>query len=91
MSASFPDKLKEKVLGINRQEKFTLITQKDLYEKKANILHKKDMLLDDDINFVIQEHQQGENCIIIRNTVKHATALFKKLKEKGVETMLYHS
>jgi len=91
MSASFPDQLKQKVLWSDRQQQYTFITQPDLYEKKANIIHKKECILDDDMKFIVSQYQSWKNTIIIRNTVKYATKTYKYLQSQWVNCMLYHS
>lgn len=91
MSASFPDQLRQKVLWSDRQQQYTFITQPDLYQKKANIIHKKECILDDNMGFIMSQYQSWKNTIIIRNTVKHATKTYKYLQSQWVNCMLYHS
>jgi len=88
MSASIPNKIKE-LLGVKH---YTLITQKKLFEKKANEILKKYEYLDDDLNFVLEKFEEQKNILIIRNTVKSATQTYKELKTLGIENIiLYHS
>lgn len=90
MSASIPNKIKE-LLGV---EKYPLITQKDLFEKKANEIVKVENALDDDFYLIVEKFNSGKNILIIRNTVKTATATFEELQELGMDSddiVLYHS
>ena len=88
MSASIPYQIK-KLLGI---EKYALVTQKELFEKKANEIIKKDNLLDSELGFIQEKFKSKKNILIIRNTVKSATQTYKKLKDMGIENIvLYHS
>lgn len=90
MSASIPNQLK-KLLEI---EYYPLVTQKDLFAKKANEIIKKEMFLDDDLDSIIQKFHEGKNVLIIRNTVKNALKTYKKLNELDISKdnmILYHS
>ena len=88
MSASIPNQLK-KLLGIND---YPLITQKELFEKKANKIIKKEIFLDNDLDFIVEKFEEQKNILIIRNTVKNTTHTYRELKSLGVDTIiLYHS
>lgn len=90
MSASIPNKIKE-LLGV---ENYPVITQKDLFEKKANELVKVENSLDEDLDFIIDKFLEKKNILIIRNTVKNATSTFEKLQELDIDSediVLYHS
>ena len=91
MSASIPNKLKE-LLGI---QNYPLLTQKDLFEKKANEIIKKELYLDDDLDFIYDKFQNGKNVLIIRNTIKSATTIYNELKKfnniNKSNIILYHS
>ncbi len=88
MSASIPMRIK-KLLGI---ENYPLVTQKELYKKKANEIIKKDAFLDDDFDFIIKKFGYAKNIVVIRNTVKSATQTYKALKSLGAKNIiLYHS
>ena len=90
MSASIPNKIKE-LLGV---ENYPLITQKDLFEKKANEIIKVESILDDDFYLIVEKFNSGKNILIIRNTVKTATATFEELQELDIDSddiVLYHS
>jgi len=90
MSASIPAKIKE-LLGISN---YPLITQKELFKKKANTITKVNNLLDDDLEKIIKKHSQGKNVLVIRNRVKSAKQTYMELKNLGVqddEILLYHS
>ena len=90
MSASIPTKIKE-LLGV---QNYPLITQKDLFEKKANEITKVDEFLDDNLYLVLEKFKSGKNILIIRNTVTKATDTYKKLISLGInksDVMLYHS
>lgn len=88
MSASIPNQLK-KLLGVND---YPLITQKELFEKKSNEIIKKELFLDNDLDFVVEKFEEQKNILIIRNTVKSATQTYRELKDLGIENIiLYHS
>ena len=88
MSASIPEKIKT-ILGLNR---YSLITQKELFSKKANEIIKKEGLLEDEIDLIIEKYKNGKKVLVIKNTIKGATDIFEKLKRRGVENiLLYHS
>jgi CRISPR-associated endonuclease/helicase Cas3 len=90
MSASIPNQIK-KLLGV---ENYPLITQKDLFRKKANEIVKKNFFLDEDLESVLDEYLKNKKILIIRNTIKTATNTYKKLRElriKKDDIVLYHS
>jgi len=90
MSASIPNQLK-KLLGIDT---YPLVTQKDLFAKKANEIIKKEMFLDDDLESMMQKFYEGKNVLIIRNTVKSAFQIYNELQTLGIKSddmILYHS
>ncbi|MFA5427083.1 MAG: CRISPR-associated helicase Cas3' [Sulfurimonas sp.] len=91
MSASIPNKIKE-LLNI---KDYPIITQNDLFKKKANEIRKMDCELDDDFDFIFEKFEESKNILIIRNTVKSATDTYKYLKEKyslnNKKILLYHS
>lgn len=90
MSASIPNQLK-KLLGIDT---YPLVTQKDLFAKKANEIIKKEMFLDDDLESMMQKFYEGKNVLIIRNTVKSAFQIYNELRTLGIKSddmILYHS
>jgi len=85
MSASIPNKIKE-LLGLNR---YYLVTQKELFAKKAIEIKKRDYFLDDDIEKILDEYKTGKKVLVIRNTIKKAQETFEKLKK--ADAVLYHS
>ncbi|MCK4441316.1 MAG: CRISPR-associated helicase Cas3', partial [Sulfurovaceae bacterium] len=90
MSASIPNQIK-KLLGV---ENYLLITQKDLFEKKANEIIKVEESLDDDFYLILEKFNIGKNILVIRNTVKSATQTYSELQKLGIESediVLYHS
>ncbi len=87
MSASVPNAIKE-LLNLNR---YKLITQKDLFKKKANNISKKDIFLEDDIDAIINAYKQGKKVLVIKNTIKGATNIFNTLKNSCENILLYHS
>lgn len=91
MSASIPNKIKE-LLNIKN---YPVITQNDLFKKKANEIIKRDYELDDDFDFIFEKFRESKNILIIRNTVKSATDTYKYLKEKyslnNKKILLHHS
>jgi CRISPR-associated endonuclease/helicase Cas3 len=91
MSASIPNKIKE-LLNIKN---YHVITENDLFKKKANEIRKMDCELDDDFNFIFEKFEESKNILIIRNTVKSATDTYKYFKDTfsldDEEIVLYHS
>jgi len=91
MSASIPNKIKE-LLNIKH---YPLITQKELFQKKANEIIKQDYSLDDDFDFIFQKFYDFKNILVIRNTVKSATETYLTLKRQfslnDEDIVLYHS
>ena len=85
MSASIPNKIK-KILEIDR---YFSITQKELFEKKAVEIKKRDYFLENDIEKILDKYKEGKKILVIRNTIKKAGETFEKLKEADV--VLYHS
>ena len=76
MSASIPNQLK-KLLGV---DDYPLITQKELFEKKANEIIKKEIFIDNDLDFIVEKFKEQKNILIIRNTVKNATQTYRELQ-----------
>jgi len=91
MSASIPNKIKE-LLNI---KDYPVITQNELFKKKANEIRKRDYELDDDFNFISKKFEESKNILITRNTVKSATDTYKYFKDTfsldDEEIVLYHS
>lgn len=91
MSASIPNKIKE-LLNI---KDYPVITQNDLFKKKANEIRKMDCELDDDFDFIFEKFEESKSILIIRNTVKSATDTYKYFKDTfsldDEEIILYHS
>ncbi len=90
MSASIPNKIKE-LLGIAN---YTLITQKELFEKRANMIIKVDSFLEESMDEIAEKFRAGKNVLVIRNTVKSAMETFNVLQELEVSSediVLYHS
>jgi len=91
MSASIPTQIK-KLLSI---EDYSLVTQKDLFEKKANELIKIKEELDNNFNLIEEKFEENKNILVIRNTVRSATDTYKKLRDEYFmdedDLMLYHS
>lgn len=91
MSASIPNKIKE-LLNIKN---YPVITQNDLFKKKANEIIKRDCEVDDDFDFIFEKFEESKNILIIRNTVKSATDTYKYFKNAfsldDEEIVLYHS
>jgi len=90
MSASIPNKIKE-LLNINS---YQLITQKDLFAKKANNIIKVYDFLDNDLDNILDKFNIDKNILVIRNMVKIATQTYNNLLDLGVkedDIILYHS
>lgn len=90
MSASIPNKIK-KLLAIDN---YPIVTQKDLFSKKANLIIKKEYSLDEDFEFIFEKYQSGKNILVIRNTVGSASQTYQQLKKQYAinnDIILYHS
>lgn len=90
MSASIPKQVK-KLLNI---ENYPLISQADLFDKKANEIFKKDYDLDEDFELIYKKFKEEKTILVIRNTIQSAVKTYKYLKEifsLNEEIMLYHS
>jgi len=91
MSASIPNKIKA-LLNI---QNYPVITEHNLFKKKANEIIKKDYDLEDDFDFIIKKFKELKNILIIRNTVKSATDTYKYIKDTysicDEDIILYHS
>ena len=86
MSASIPNRIK-KLLNLDR---YKLITQKELFEKKAIEIKKRDYILDEDIEAILEKYQENKKVLVIRNTISKAQETFKILEDKA-DVILYHS
>ncbi len=91
MSASIPTRIKE-LLGI---ENYPIVTEKELFKKKANEIVKIDEELDENFDLIIKKFKENKNILIIRNSVKSATDTYKKLRDdydiEEDDLILYHS
>ena len=90
MSASIPNKIKE-LLGVKN---YPIITQQNLFKKKANEIIKADKYLDDDISLILEKFKAGKNILVIRNTIKSAFDTYSELEDlciKSKDIVLYHS
>jgi CRISPR-associated endonuclease/helicase Cas3 len=91
MSASIPKQIKN-LLNI---QNYPIITEVSLFKKKANVIIKKDLELDEDFESIVKKYQNGKNVIVIRNTVKSATQTYQQLKKEfdidEQAIILYHS
>lgn len=91
MSASVPNVLK-KALNINR---YSLVTQKELFDKKANEIVKIEDSLDNNFAKIANDIKQNKNILVIRNTVKSASNTYKTLindfQINKNDIVLYHS
>ena len=90
MSASIPNKIK-KLLGV---ENYPLITQKDLFNKKANQIIKVETPFENDFYLILDKFKSGKNVLVIRNTVKSTLATYEELINLDINTnniILYHS
>ena len=90
MSASIPNQIKS-LLGV---ESYPVITQKELFEKRANEIIKVDTILEDDLYLIVEKFNSGKNILVIRNRVKSSIETFEELLELGIDNediVLYHS
>jgi len=90
LSASFPAIKKQYILWKNRNKKFEVVRQDNLFEAKPNNINLINDYLENNIN-LINNHLKTNNILIVRNTVKDAITTYKILKKKGYNVMLYHS
>jgi CRISPR-associated endonuclease/helicase Cas3 len=88
MSASIPKKVKE-LLNI---DKLPIITQRSLFNKKANYIYKVEDSLDNNLDNIVSKFNEGKNILIVRNSIKSSVQLFKELQRKKVTNIvLYNS
>ncbi|MBN1214243.1 MAG: CRISPR-associated helicase Cas3' [Candidatus Lokiarchaeota archaeon] len=87
MSASIPEKIKEK-LGINN---YSLIKDNELFTKKANFIHKVNKSLEEDVDSIVKKYREGKNILIVRNTVKKSVETYQLLKEKKIQELLLYN
>jgi len=80
MSASVPNKIKE-ILSL---KDYKIITDKQLFNKKANEIIKINDYLDNNISLIINEFKKGKNVLIIRNTIKLTKETYEKLQKFGI-------
>ncbi|SHK29697.1 CRISPR-associated helicase/endonuclease Cas3 [Tepidibacter formicigenes] len=92
MSASIPNAIK-KMINIEDENKYPVITQKDLFEANPNYIYKVDKKIEDDIDKIKKDYENGKNVLIIKNTVKKSKEVYDLLKnEVGKENIvLYNS
>lgn len=87
MSASIPNKIKE-LLNI---EKLPIISDKKLFEKKANYIYKVDDSLDNKIDDIIVKFNEGKNILIVRNKINKSIGIYKKLKKRGIDNIILYN
>ncbi|WP_035790630.1 CRISPR-associated helicase/endonuclease Cas3 [Clostridium beijerinckii] len=88
MSASLPNKMK-KLLDI---DKFPIIKEESLFDKKANHIYKVEDSLDNNLSSIIDKFYEGKNVLVVRNNVKKSVETFKNLtKDKKINVVLYNS
>ncbi|PJI07102.1 MULTISPECIES: CRISPR-associated helicase/endonuclease Cas3 [Clostridium] len=87
MSASIPNKTK-KLIGIDR---FTIITDKKLFSKKANYIYKVDDSIDNNMDIIVDKYNSGRNVLIVRNNIKNSVKTYKDLKNKNVEDIILYN
>jgi len=90
MSASIPNQIKT-LLAVDT---YPVITQKELFTKKANEIIKCDTSLADDLGLVLEKFEEGKNILLIRNTVKSVINIYDELLDLGIaveDIVLYHS
>lgn len=96
MSASMPDKIKEKLC----LKDFTSIRDDILMEREANYIHKINGRLDDDLQSIVNKFNSGKNVLVVRNRISDSIRTYMKLNEilnpgkefKDIENvMLYNS
>ncbi len=90
LSASFPTIKKQYVLWDDRNKKFEVVRQDNLFEARPNNVN----LINDYLEKNLHKFEKffiRKNILIVRNTVKDAVTTYKILKEKGYNVMLYHS
>ena len=86
MSASIPQNIKD-LIGLRH---YTHITQKELFEKKAIEIRKRDYSLNEDIEAILTKYREGKRVLVVRNTIKNAQETFENLQNEA-DVLLYHS
>lgn len=93
MSATMPNKLKA-LLG-NALGDFKLIQDKELLNKDRNRFEVRESLLQDNLEEIKSEIQNGKKVLIVVNTVDQAIQLYENLKptaeNSGYKAVCYHS
>lgn len=87
MSASIPNKIKQ-LLNI---DKFNVISDKKLFEKKANYIYKVDDFLENQIGNISKKFNNGKSILIVRNTINKSIETYKKLKKIEIENVILYN
>ncbi len=87
MSASIPNKIKQ-LLNI---DKFTLIKDEKLFNKKANEIIKIDSNLDEDLETIINHYKSGKKVLVVRNRIDNSVKTYNNLKDTCENITLYNS
>lgn len=85
MSATLPNKTREFL----KIDNYKCIKEESLFDVVANEIIKKEIFLDNDLDFI--KDKKDKNIIVIRNTVDLAIQTYEILKEEGKNVILYHS
>ncbi len=81
MSASMPTKLLDLIqVELNIHKKLTLTRKENDRIKKHKVIY-KDMCLQDDVNIMIDNYNNGNKIIVVANTVKKAQEMYQILKD----------
>lgn len=93
MTATMPTKL-QNLLGKTLGD-FKLIKDKELLEKSRNVFEVKDFFIDEYLDEIISNIENGKKVLIVVNTVDKAIELFENLKEvaenSNKKAVCYHS
>lgn len=88
MSASIPQGVKD--LLFSDSNKPLHITEKQLFQKKANHLKLIHMSILDDYDNLLKIAKE-KNTLVVCNTVNDAKTIYEKLKKENINVMQYHS
>lgn len=93
MTATMPEKL-QVLLGKTLGD-FSLIKDEELLDKARNRFEIRENQIDESLEEIITQIEEGEKVLVVVNTVDKAIELYEKLKliaeESGHEALCYHS
>lgn len=87
MSASIPNRMKELICI----DKYHIITDEDLFKKKANYIYKVNDSIDSYIDKIVDRYNSGKNILIVRNNIRNSAKTYKDLKDKKIENIILYN